>query len=394
MPIISVIHTTACRARLRIPQLADESLFAEYLLQAVQELTEITTARVNLHAQSLIVYHQPNLSITDLYRRIIQAVDRATTLWLLGEPLRSPSLEQSTSSKTWQAVGWVLLATGSYAVMQAAVRLISGSLHPFQIVFLSNLLGAGLLLPWLTPEVLKTEKLSLHSLRAILDAGASVLLVAGLSLVPLAQVNALGATTPLFAILGASLWLGESLHPQRWLSLVLGIVGTLVIVRPGLAGIGLGSLLVLGGSVAFAGVVLLLKVLSRTDSSLTSIVYNALLLIPLTFIPALWVWTLPTFGELLLLTLIAGLAIIGQACMFEALENADATAVLPADFAQFIWASALGYLFFREVPDLWTGLGGLLIFSGVLFAADEQPEESDRSPLLELVTSSTDLESE
>lgn len=142
-----------------------------------------------------------------------------------------------------------------------------------------------------------------------------------------------------------------------------------------LSGVG-WVLLVLGGSVAFAGVLLLLKVLSRTDSSHTSIAYNALLLTPLTLVPALAVWTAPTLGELAILALIAGLAIIGQACMANALEKADATAVLPADFAQLLWASGLGYLLFREVPDLWTWLGALLIFAGVLYAAygEGEPE--------------------
>jgi drug/metabolite transporter (DMT)-like permease len=371
---ISIVHNTASRLRLRLPRLAGDADFAAHLIQQVQALAMVTEARINLPARSLIVHYQPGWPVVDLCTRIDRAAARAATLSLAGAP--RPALTVHLPSATLSGVGWVLLATGAYAAMQAAIRLIAGTIHPFQIVFLSNLLGVGLLLPTLTPDTLQTDRLSIHGLRALLDTAASLLLFSGLSLVPLAQVNALGFTTPLFAILGASLFLGESMRPQSWLSLGAGILGTLVIVRPGLAGIGLGSLLVLGGSVAFAGVLLLLKVLSRTDSSRTSITYNALLLTPLTLVPALAVWTAPTLGELAILALIAGLAIAGQACMANALEKADATAVLPADFAQLLWASGLGYLLFREVPDLWTWLGALLIFAGVLYAAygEGEPE--------------------
>lgn len=382
---VIVVHTTASRSRFRIPRLAEDPVFVAHLLQQIHALTGITAARVNSLARSLIVHHEPNVLIADLHSRITEATKRAATLSLSGQ-LPSHSWESEaklSASGAWPAIGWVLLATGSYATLQAVIRFITGSLHPFQIVFLTNLLAVGLLLPVLAGDGLSTTKLPLHGLRAILDAGASLLLVSGLSLLPLAQVNALGATTPLFAMVGASLVLGEALRPQRWVSLLLGMVGMLVIVRPGLAGIGLGALLTLGGSIAFAGVVLLLKVLSRTDSSLTIIAYNALLLTPLTFIPALWVWTVPTLGELALLAVAAALGLVGQICMFQALEQADATTVLPADFAQFVWASALGFVLFQEVPDLWTWLGGLLIFAGVIGVANSEPEEQDRALLLE-----------
>jgi drug/metabolite transporter (DMT)-like permease len=396
MSSLSIVHRSPGRLRLRLSDWNQAPSWQTHLIQRLLALPDIIQARYNPWAKALIVHHCPSATETALCQQIDQqiawtiahqaawetlALPQANTALVQGNHTHQMDLadQADQADGVWRGVGWVLLATGTYASMQALIRLISGQVHPFQTAFLSNVLGVGLLLPWIGPHTLATDRLPDHGWRALLDAAASLLLFSGLSLVPLAQVNALGFTTPLFAIFGASLWFGETLPSQSGLALLLGIAGTtLVVAQSGLGGVGLGSFLVLGGSAAFAGVLLLLKHLSTTESSLTCILYNALLLIPLTALPGLAVWTWPSGLEWIILTLIAGAAIGGQVFMAEALKSADTTAVLPADFAQLVWAILLGYLFFQELPTLTTTLGAGLIFAGVLYAATAQPDQDRR----------------
>ncbi len=372
-----VVHFTSGRFRLRIPHLAQDAAYGSRLLPLITSLESVTAARINIAARSLIVHYTGQTSaiapmLAQLFAALQQAFQPPLQLQIPQLPVASPPDGSANPqiSANLQGMGWVLLATLSFAAMQAAIRVVSVGIHPFQIAFLSHLFGIGLLAPWLTNgDALKTDRMDLHWLRAIIDTGATLLLFAGIILTPLAQVNALGFTTPLFAMLGATLLLGEKVHPHNWIALALGIVGTLVILRPGLEIVSLGSLLVLGGSVALAGALLIVKLLSDTDSNLGINAYNLLLVAPLTLIPALLVWQVPTLIEVLLLVAISGFMVGGHLALAEAFATADVTAVLPMDFAQLIWASSLGFLLFGEVPDLWVLLGGLLIFAGSTYAA-------------------------
>ncbi len=373
-----IVHATPGRLRIRIPRLRDDADYASRLEWLMGTLNGVIAVRVNPKARSLVVHYAiADGSQAEILERLFTAVQQAAVAFRV--PLAA--IPEPELSANVRGMGWVLLATLSFAGMQAAIRAVSGGgIHPFQVAFLSHALGLGLLSPWiLNPAVLQTQRLDLHGLRALVDTGATLLLFAGLSLTPLAQANALGFTTPLFAMLGATLLLGEEIQPHSGVALGLGILGTLIILRPGIEIIGLGSMLILGGSLTLAGVLLLMKTLSQTESSLTINAYTLLLLTPLTLGPALLVWQVPTVLELLGLVGVAGLMVVGQLAITQAFAEADVTAVLPVDFAQLIWASTFGFVLFNEVPEVWTLVGGLLIFAGSAYAAYAEQETNQPS---------------
>lgn len=150
---------------------------------------------------------------------------------------------------------------------------------------------------------------------------------------------------------------------------MLGFLGALVIIRPGFEALSLGTLLVIFSSVVWSSAMLVIKVLSRTDSSITITLYMALFLTPLSLLPALFVWRAPSLAELLLLAAIGALANLGHLAMAQAFHEAEATVVLPFDFTRLIWASVLGYLLFAETPDPWTWVGGVIIFASTTYIA-------------------------
>ena len=137
-------------------------------------------------------------------------------------------------------------AAACYAILHGSVRYVSSELHPFEITFFRNLFGLIVLLPWFVVHGLKplrTRRIGLHLLRASSNVIAMLMFFMALSMTPLAQVQALGFTAPLFTTVLAIFLLGERVRLRRWTALIAGFIGALIIVRPGLQPIDTGSLL-------------------------------------------------------------------------------------------------------------------------------------------------------
>jgi drug/metabolite transporter (DMT)-like permease len=188
-------------------------------------------------------------------------------------------------------------------------------------------------------------------------------------LTPLAQVQALGFTAPLFATLLAVLVLREKVFLWRWGTLIVGFVGALIIIRPGFKDIDVGSLLVLSSAAIWAGAIIVIKILSRTDSSVTITAYMVLLMTPLSLIPAVFYWAWPNFEQWLWLVFVGVSGTLAQLGMAQAFRVAEATAVLPLDFMKLVWGAAIGYLLFAEVPDTGVWIGGATIFVAATYIA-------------------------
>lgn len=271
-------------------------------------------------------------------------------------------------------LGMVLMAlsTGCMATMYVAIREVPGGMHPFEIVFFRNLFALGLLVAWQAPgglAVLRTAHLRLHGLRGALNVVAMLAFFYAVTITPLAEVAALGFTAPLFASVLALLLLRERVHRHRVTVIAFGFVGALVVLRPGVEGVHLGALLLLFSSSMWAMALMVIKVLARTDSSATITLYMVLVMTPLALVPALLVWQWPTLVQLGWFALIALLGTLGQLCLAQSFRVAEVTAVLPLDFLKLVWGSLLGFVLFAEVPDVWTWVGGAMIFGSTTYLA-------------------------
>jgi drug/metabolite transporter (DMT)-like permease len=191
----------------------------------------------------------------------------------------------------------------------------------------------------------------------------------GISLTPLAKVAALSFTAPLFATVLAVALLGEVIRGRRITALVVGFAGTLIILRPGLGGMDMGGILVVASSLAFALGLIVIKSLSRTESSPTIAIYAMLVTTPATFLMALPVWEAPNWTDLAWMAMIGGIGSLAHVLTAQAFKEADVTAVLPVDFTKLIWSAVIGYLVFAEIPDAWTWIGGTVIFSAITYIA-------------------------
>jgi len=266
----------------------------------------------------------------------------------------------------------MLSGTLFLTIMTVIARQLSDELHPFEIAFFRCLMGLLVLLPILFREgirSMRTENIGAMALRSVFHTGGMLMFFMALTMMPIADLSALTFTSPLFITILAVFIFGERLGPRRIASLVIGFFGALIILRPGADVFGIGAVYALASVVSWAGAVIVIKHLSRTNSTVTITIYGLFFLTIFTFIPALFVWTWPTQRELMWLFVLAVVGTIGQLLFTQAMKSADVSLIMPFDFSKIIWASLFGFLFFAEIPSHWTYLGGGIIFASATYVA-------------------------
>lgn len=266
----------------------------------------------------------------------------------------------------------MVLSTIGFSLMHVMVRYLSTDIHPLQIVFFRNLFGMILFVPLVLQSgltFLKTERLPMHLLRATLNVLAMAAFFTALSLTPLATVNALAFTAPLFTALLSVFLLGERFRARRWTAIAFGFIGAVVIIRPGIAEIDLGSMLTLVSAFIWALTMIVIRSLGRTESSVTTTGYMIIFLSILSLGPALYVWETPQGAAWAILAFIGVTGTLAQILLAEALKTAETTAILPFDFLKIVWASSLGYLLFAEIPTVYVFVGAFIIFFSGFYVA-------------------------
>jgi drug/metabolite transporter (DMT)-like permease len=256
--------------------------------------------------------------------------------------------------------------------MAVVIRLASSQLHPFEIAFFRNVFGFLFALPLLVrhgPGLLKTSKLSLYLLRCAIGIVSMLAGFWAIVNLPLAQAISLTYSTPLFVTIGAVLVLGEVVRARRWSAVLIGFIGVLVIVRPGGDSFSGGTLIALLAAAMSASVAISIKFLSRTESPDAIVIFTTLLWIPMSLLPALFVWEWPS-GIIWVWIALSGLfGTAGHMLWTRALKLADASLLTPISFVQVAIVSIYGYLLFGEVVDRWTLVGVGIIFASNLYIA-------------------------
>lgn len=266
----------------------------------------------------------------------------------------------------------MLASTVFFASMHACVRYLSRDIHPFEIAFFRNFFGVVILAPLILRNgrlLLQTSHFNWHFIRASINLFAMLIFFYALSITPLATVQALSFTAPLFTTVLAVLILGEQVRFRRWAAVFIGFTGVVIILRPGVQPLDFGALLVLLSASIWALTMIIIKRLSNTDSPLTITAYVTMFLTVMSLLPALWVWTWPQGMQWVWLAVAAVFGTLGQLCVAKAFAYADTTVVLPFDFAKIIWGALLGLFFFGEIVNSYTWAGAIVIFSGATYVA-------------------------
>lgn len=280
-----------------------------------------------------------------------------------------------------RGIALMVVSTLAFSGMHTTIKHVSGDVDTFIIVFFRNLFGFVALLPLFLRHgfsPLRTQRIGTHALRVIINFASMAMFFYALSITPLAEVAALTFSAPIFATLLAIFIFKEAVGLNRWVAIAIGFAGTVVVLRPGFEAINHGALLAVGAALLWGTAVMVIKDLGRTDSPLTITVYMVLLLIPISLVPALFVWEWPTWSQLGWLSLVGIFGSIGHLLLNHALKQAPTNVVMPIDFARLIWVAIFGYFLFAEVPDIFVWVGGAMIFaSGLWIAHSENRKRKD-----------------
>ena len=198
---------------------------------------------------------------------------------------------------------------------------------------------------------------------------------------PIAEVTAIGYTTPIFVSIGAAIFLGETLAFRRIFAILIAFFGMLVILRPGFEVLSIGRISQLVAALFFSISYLLTKKLTYNSSPFMIVamltVYVTIALAPF----ALYDWVTPTLNFVLWMGVVAFFASAGHYFMTKALQLAPIAVSQPVTFLQLIWATLIGYYFFGEGIDIFVLLGGFIIFSSVVFISYRESINSDRKAI-------------
>ncbi|HIK87905.1 MAG TPA: DMT family transporter [Alphaproteobacteria bacterium] len=281
-------------------------------------------------------------------------------------------------------IGLMVIATVLFSIMHASIKFMSSSLHPFEIAFFRNLFGLLVIAPWFIKygiKPLKTKKIKLHMARSFFNVIAMLSFFYSLSITPLADVASLAFTAPLFASILAIIFLKEIVGLKRGIAIVMGFIGTLIIVDPIYSSISNGHILVLLSASVWSVSLIIIKVLGRTESSVTITSYMVLIMIPFSAIAAFFYWEIPTLKDLFFLLIIGVCGTSAQMLLAQALRQGDTSIIMPFDFLKLIWAVGIGYLFFFEVPALNTWIGSIIIFLSTIYIAYRERVLSQKSKI-------------
>ena len=276
-----------------------------------------------------------------------------------------------------QGALYMTAASLGFSVMNIAIRSAAEELDPLQIAFFRNFFALAFMLPWLASvglSGLKTAHLGLHVWRAVIGLLAMCLWFYSIALLPLAEAVALNFTVPMFATVGAAIFLGEIVRARRWSATIVGFLGVLIILRPGFTELTPAMSLPVIAAAFMAISVLIVKRLSSDDQPGAIVFMMKLLLTPLSLIPALFVWRWPSWTTLGLMLLVGFFAALSHIAITRAYTKADASAVLPLDYARLPFIAGLGFLFFGEVPGLWTWVGAAVIAASAIYIARREAQ--------------------
>lgn len=260
-----------------------------------------------------------------------------------------------------------------YAASAVIVRWLSDDGMPvFQIAFLRNAFGIMFMVPWLMKMgmgALKTAHPGKHAVRGLLSAINVWCLYGALAIAPIADVAAITFMMPIVGSLFAVLVYREVASGRHWSAVLVGFIGALIVIRPGFGHVNPGLLLAVGAVLAGSTVAMMIKGLMRYDSPDTVACYLFISHTLIGLVPAVIVWVMPDLTQLALCAALGWLGTVIQRTFNRGMAAADATVALPFNFSRLIWAALFGWLFFAEIPDLWTWIGGTVIFCSSVYIA-------------------------
>jgi drug/metabolite transporter (DMT)-like permease len=278
-------------------------------------------------------------------------------------------LWQRTGAET-KGIVLIVLAILLFSIMDTIAKGLTQRYDTTQVVwarYASQTFWAVLILSPRLRSVLRTDRLGLQLLRSALLFGATFFFFSALARLQLAEATAIFEVGPLVITILSVLILKERVGPRRWAGVLAGLVGAIVIIRPGTEVFQPAALLPLAAATCFAGYSIATRFLGQDESPFTSLLYTTLIGTVVATIALPFFWTTPSTGDAAVMASFGAIGMVGQLFLILALGYAQASLIAPFGYMALAFNATWGFLFFAEVPDRWTIAGASIIVGAGLY---------------------------
>jgi drug/metabolite transporter (DMT)-like permease len=290
------------------------------------------------------------------------------------------------SDRPFRGIALILASTVFLGVSDVTAKYLSATLPSIEIAWIRFLVFALVMSPAMLPGsplfALRTERPGFQVMRGIALLASSLFFISGLRFLPIAEASATTFVSPLFVTALSIIFLGERVGLRRWIASAFGLVGVLIILRPGTSAFHPAVFFPIVSALAWACTLIMTRMMSGREHALTTMTWSSISGVAVLTAMVPLVWVAPTWHDIAFGILIGVSSTAGQWIVVLAFRYADASVLAPFSYTQLLWVSILGVVIFGEVPDIWTVLGAAFIVGSGLYTAHR--ERIRRSQLLAL----------
>ena len=303
-------------------------------------------------------------------------------------PLKKPAAPAAPAraDRPFRGIGLILASTVFLGASDVTAKYLSATLPSIEIAWIRFLSFAIIMVPAMLPGsplfALRSERPGLQLLRGVALLSSSLFFISGLRFLPIAEASATGFVAPLFVTALSIVFLGESVGVRRWLATAVGLVGVLIILRPGSGAFHPAAFFPIVSALAWACTLIMTRMMSGRERAITTMTYSSITGVCILSALVPFVWVTPNWHDILFGVFIGIASTAGQWIVVLAFRYADASVLAPFSYTQLLWVSILGFVVFGEVPDIWTVTGAIFIVASGLYTAHR--ERVRRSQLLTL----------
>jgi drug/metabolite transporter (DMT)-like permease len=271
---------------------------------------------------------------------------------------------------------WLILASTVFlACSDALAKYLSLTLPPIEIAWFRFLVFFVILIPVMvraSPRVFRSTRPGLQVWRGVALVSSSVFFISGLRFLPIAEASATGFVAPLFVTALSIALLGEKVGFRRWAATMTGLIGVLIVVRPGSSAFHPAAILTIVSALGWASTLVITRMISGKDRAITTMAYSAITGLCLLTAMVPFAWVAPSWRDVFIAVGIGVASTTGQWIVVLAFRYADASVLAPFSYSQLVWVTILGIFIFGEVPDLWTVTGAAVIIGSGLYTAHRE----------------------
>ncbi len=307
-----------------------------------------------------------------------------------GEPLPAPERKPAArraparTDRPFKGIALILASTVFLGVSDVTAKYLSATLPSIEIAWIRFLVFALIMTPAMMPGTplyaLRTTRPGFQLMRGVALLGSSLFFISGLRYLPIAEASATGFVSPLFVTALSIIFLSERVGVRRWLATATGLLGVLIILRPGTSAFHAAAFFPIVSALCWAVTLIMTRMMSGREHAITTMTYSSIAGLCVLSVLAPFAWVAPSWHDILFGILIGVASTAGQWIVVLAFRYADASVLAPFSYSQLVWVSILGFLIFGEVPDVWTVVGAAFIVASGLYTAHR--ERVRRSQLL------------